>query len=599
MTFFKALFQSESARLFRRFWSSFLYPYRWSFIVSAFFMAITALSTAALAHFVKDVFDDIFLAKAQERLWFLGSLVLGVFALKGFSAFGHSFVLTRAGQKISALFQQALFKRLVYADHTLFACYPSGKLLSLLTYDTQVVFRGLTQTLVSFVRDSLTLICLVILMFYQDWRLSCVACFGFPLSLCLVLFVGKKMRYLSGQTQEAMGALHAFFQQAFQGISLIKAYTMEAFEIKRARENVDAFVRFNLKNARIKAFLHPLMESIGGTAVAIVIFYGGYQVIMGVRSPGALMSFITALLMSYEPLKKLAHLNGHLQEALSALARLFRLYDTPQTIHDTGNAKALQVSNGEVVFDNISFAYKKEAPLFQNFSCTIDGGKRIALVGHSGAGKSTLLHLMLRFYDVTAGRILVDGQDIRAVTLASLRQSMAFVSQDTILFDDTIANNIRYGCLDATDAAVEKAAKQAFAHDFIRALPDGYQAAIGERGLRLSGGQRQRLAIARAFLKNAPLLLLDEATSSLDSASEQWVQKALEKLMHQRTTFIIAHRLNTVQNADTIYVLDQGAIVEQGTHSALLKKRGVYAKLVAPSLEMSAVPNKREMGLKV
>ena len=364
--------------------------------------------------------------------------------------------------------------------------------------------------------------------------------------------------------------------------------------IKKTDLNLKSIFYFFLN----QDFLHPLMESIGGTAVAVVIFYGGYQVIMGVRSPGALMSFITALLMSYEPLKKLAHLNGHLQEALSALARLFRLYDTPQTIHDTGNAKALQVRKGEVVFDNISFAYKKEAPLFQNFSCTIDGGKRIALVGHSGAGKSTLLHLMLRFYDVTAGRILVDGQDIRAVTLASLRQSMAFVSQDTILFDDTIANNIRYGCLDATDAAVEKAAKQAFAHDFICALPDGYQTAIGERGLRLSGGQRQRLAIARAFLKNAPLLLLDEATSSLDSASEQWVQKALEKLMHQRTTFIIAHRLNTVQNADTIYVLDQGAIVEQGTHSALLKKRGVYAKLVAPSLEVSAVPNKQEVGLK-
>ncbi len=575
------LLKNKSFALFHRFWSLFLKPFRLSFVLSAFFMGITALSTAALAHFVKDVFDDIFLARAPQRLWVLGSVVLGVFALKGFAAFGHSFILTHAGQKISACFQESLFRRLIYADHILFTRYSSGKLLSLLTYDTQVVFRGLTQTLVSFVRDSLTLIFLVALMFYQDWWLSCIACFGFPLSTWLVLLVGKKMRYLSAQTQEAMGALHAFFQQAFQGISLVKTYTMEEFEIKKARQNIGTFVRFSLKNARIKAFLHPLMETIGGVAVAVVIFYGGYQVIVGVRTPGMLMSFITALLMSYEPLKRLAHLNGHLQEALSALERLFRLYDAPKAITTPPKAKELHVRKGQVSFENISFSYKEEEPLFRDFSCVVEGGRRVAFVGPSGSGKSTLLHLLLRFYDVDKGRILVDGQDIRDTKLESLRQSIAFVSQETVLFDDTVAGNIRYGCLDASDQEVIEAAKRAYAHDFIDKLPQGYKTKIGERGLRLSGGQRQRLAIARAFLKNAPILLLDEATSALDARSERWVQKGLEHLMDQRTTFIVAHRLNTVKRADVIYVLDQGKIVEQGTHEELLRLGSAYAKLVS------------------
>ncbi|WP_052545555.1 ABC transporter ATP-binding protein [Candidatus Hepatobacter penaei] len=567
----------------RRFWKHFLSSHVGNLLVSLAFMGVVSLSTMLLANLVRPIFDDIFLARNQKRLWSLGILILILFLVKGVAAFGHSFSLARLGQKVSAAFQQALFRRLIYADHQVFSRYTSGKLLSLFAYDTQVVFRGMTQTLTSLVRDSLTLICLVGLMFYQDWFLSLLACVVFPLATYLSLSLGRRMRYFSHQSQSAMAKLHAFWQEIFQGIDIIKAYTMEKVELTKAQEKIGAFVRFNLKNARMKGFLHPLMETIVGFGVVAVVLYGGYHVVSGQRSPGELMSFVTALLMAYEPLKKLSHLNSYFQESLAALSRLFALYDQPQTIRDARDAQPLRLDKGAVHFRDITFSYGRR-PVFKNFSCHMKGGARLALVGASGAGKSTLLHLMLRFYDTEKGSIEIDGQNVRDVTLASLRENMAFVSQHVTLFDDTISNNIAYGCPGAGLDKIQEAARHAYAHDFIMQLPQGYETSVGERGAALSGGQRQRIAIARALLKDAPILLLDEATSALDAQSELFVQKALERLMTGRTTLVIAHRMSTVEKADYIYVLDEGKLVAQGAHKELASRPGPYRDMVLPTL---------------
>lgn len=579
-----SVWKQSNVHLARWFARNFLMSQVGGLWASVAFMGVASLVTMLLAHLVKPVFDNIFMAKNQEQLWVLGTVIFGLFIVKGCAAFGHSFMLARVGQKVSAAFQKALFDRLVYADHALFRTYTSGKLLSLFSYDTQVVCRGLTQTLTSAVRDSLTLVFLAGLMFYQDFFLALLACFVFPLATYLSLSLGRRMRHFALQSQAAMGRLHAFFQEVFQGIGVIKSYTMEEAERLQAGKKINEFVSFNLKNARMKSFLHPLMESIVGLGVVVVVLYGGYHVILGVRSPGAMMSFVTALLMAYEPLKKLGHLNSYVQESLAALERLYKLYHQPRVIKAPSDAKPLVIKRGQITFKDVHFAYKGHKLLFEGFSCHMEGHGRFAIVGASGAGKSSLLHLLLRFYDIKSGHIEIDGQDIRSVTLPSLRRSIAFVSQHITLFDDTVAANILYGRPEASWDEVEKAARHAYAHEFIEALPQGYDTRIGECGLYLSGGQRQRIAIARALLKNAPILLLDEATSSLDTQSEFYVQKALNYLMKGRTTLVVAHRMQTVREADLIYVLDQGRLVAQGRHEGLSVEPGPYRDLVLPNL---------------
>lgn len=586
--------QSKSFALIRRFWSAYLSDYKGKLFLSIVFMSVVSLMTMTMARLVKPVFDDIFLARNEQRLWSLGAVILGVFVIKGVASFGHSFMLARVGQMASAKLQRALFARMVHADHAVYASYTSGKLLSLFSYDTQVVLRGMTQTLTSLVRDLLTLIFLVGLMFFQDPVLACLACVIFPFAIYWSLSLGRRMRRFSTSTQDAMAKLHVFWQEVFQGIDIIKAYTMEEIEKKRAKFKVGELVRFSLKNARMKGLLHPLMETLVGFGVVLVVLYGGYHVVQGQRTPGELLSFVTALLMVYEPLKKLSHLNSYLQESLAALTRLFVLYDEPVRVENKPRAKSLKVTRGTIELKNIDFSYKERAPLFKDLSCTFPGQKRLALVGASGGGKSTLFHLLLRFYNARSGEILIDNQNTVNVTLDSLRKSIAFVSQRVVLFDDTVAANIAYGSPRASRARIEEAAKHAYAHEFIKKLPQGYETTIGERGAYLSGGQRQRIAIARALLKDAPILLLDEATSALDTQSEFYVQKAFDYLMKDRTTLTIAHRLQTVQKADCIYVVDKGKLVQQGTHQDLSACAGPYKDLVVPRLAVGRGLSKME-----
>ncbi|MDP4796821.1 MAG: ATP-binding cassette domain-containing protein, partial [Rhodospirillales bacterium] len=418
--------------------------------------------------------------------------------------------------------------------------------------------------------------------FVQDWRLASMAFFIFPVAIYPIVRLGKRMRKVTANTQEETGLFTAILDQSFQGIRVVKAYGMEAYEGTRVSSLVERIFKLNIKSARIRALSSPIMETLGGIAVAIVIVYGGFRVIHQNLDPGSFFSFITALLLAYEPMKRLANLNASLQEGLAGAQRMFDLLDMQSGIQERPGAKALGVPvRGNIQLSDVGFSYVTGQPALRGVSMSIPSGKTVALVGPSGAGKSTILNLIPRFYDIDAGTITIDGTDVRDVTLESLYANISLVSQEVMLFDDTVRANIAYGRPGASEADIEDAAQHAAALDFIRELPLGFDTMVGERGIKLSGGQRQRLAIARAILKNAPILLLDEATSSLDTESERHVQQALDHLMKGRTTLVIAHRLSTIVGADVIYVIQNGGIVEMGSHAELVAKSGAYEKLYA------------------
>jgi len=577
--------KDKGLKLIRRFWISGLRQHKASLGGSFVCMGISALGTALLAHSVKPLFDDIFSGQHPERLWSLAALIMGVFLMKGGGGYGQMVLLNSVSQRVVARLQKRVFDHLIDADLELFQVRSSGTLISLLTYDIQVLRTGMTHLILNMGRDVLSLVFLVGVMVREDLFLALMACVGFPLIIWPIRSFGRKMRKIYAGSQGAMGNIHVFFQQAFQGIRLIKAYGLETLEKDRAGQVIGSFLSLSLKGTRIRAALHPLMEVLAGVAIVVVIIYGGHQVMAHARTTGSFLSFMTALLLAYEPVKKLVHMNTELQEGLSALSRLFGALDTQRKVYDHPQARPLQVTQGQIDVRQVTFAYPHSQPLFKNVSLTLKGGEKVAVVGPSGGGKSTLLNLLLRFYDPQEGEIVVDGQPLTEVTLKSLHQAVAFVGQEVTLFDETVFQNIAYGRPGALREDVESAARAAGAHEFVMELAQGYDTLVGESGLKLSGGQRQRLAIARAMLKDAPILLLDEATSSLDTVSEHLVQQALERLMVGRTTVTIAHRLSTVEKADRIFVMVRGAIVAVGTHQELLAEGGVYARLVVPQLE--------------
>jgi subfamily B ATP-binding cassette protein MsbA len=404
----------------------------------------------------------------------------------------------------------------------------------------------------------------------------------------MVTKIGKKIRRVSTSMQAEMGEMTSMLGQAFQGNKHVRAYGMEAFEERRIARTIDNVFRLVHKAFKVSALSSPMMEFLSGLAIVAVVLYGGHEVIIGATTEGKLFSFITAFLLAFEPMKRLARLNTTMQAGLAAGDRLCKLLDTAPEISDKPSARALEVKNPAVSFENVSFAYQDGTEALKGVSFEVPAGKMVALVGESGAGKSTILNLIPRFYDVTGGAIKIDGNDVREVTLKSLRANMALVSQEVAIFNDTVRDNIRYGTPDATDEQIEAAARAAVAHDFIMELPQGYDTKLGENGVKLSGGQRQRVSIARAMLRNAPILLLDEATSALDTTSERLVQTALERLQQGKTTIVVAHRLSTIMNADIIYVMDGGRVVETGTHASLTAKGGIYARFYGSMLKETA-----------
>ncbi|HJO97443.1 MAG TPA: ABC transporter ATP-binding protein [Rhodospirillales bacterium] len=544
-------------------------------------MAIMAAATALSAWLMKPVVNDVFVDRNRDILWLVGGAVLAAFLIKGLANYGQATLMSFVGLKIVADTQNRLFAHLARMDLGFYQGTSSGKLISRFTYDINMMRTAVSNALTSLGKDLLSLIGLVVVMFVQDWQLAAIAFFVFPLAILPIVRIGQRMRKVTANTQREMGLLTTHLGQTFQGIRVVKAYGMEGYERGRVAEVVERLFRLTFRAQRIRALSSPIMETLGGVAVAVVIVYGGWRVIEDQIDAGAFFSFITALLLAYEPMKRLANLNTSVQEGLAAAERLFDLLDQEPRILEKPDARDLAVGGGDIVLDDVHFAYIKGQPTLGGVTIAVPAGKTVALVGPSGAGKSTILNLIPRFYDVDSGSVFINNTDVRDVTFASLHASIALVSQEIMLFDDTVRANIAYGRAAADESEIEEAARHAAAHDFIMDLPQGYDTLVGEHGTKLSGGQRQRLAIARAMLKNAPILLLDEATSALDTESERQVQAALGQLMLGRTTLVIAHRFSTVVGADLIHVIEGGAVIESGSHVDLLALDGAYARLYA------------------
>jgi ATP-binding cassette, subfamily B, bacterial MsbA len=551
---------------------------RW-LLGAAVCMALYAGATAGQAWIMEPMLDHVFLQRDHGMLLLVPVAIVVLALVKGGAGYGQVVTMARIGQRAIAALQQRLFDHLVHADLGYVLAAGPGPLISRLTYDTQQLRLAVTSALTTVVRDVLTMLGLVGLMIHQNWQLALLALIAFPLAFWPIERLGRRMRKVARQSQVHMGRFTGRLEQTLRGLRQVKADNRSDDESRRTGALIEEQFRLNYKAQRVSAFSAPAMEMIGGVAVAAVLLYGGAQVLSGDTTPGAFFSFVAALLFAYRPLKTLANLHTQVQVGLAAAERIYGLLDRVPTVRDQPGARPLQVRRGEIRFAAVRFGYATRRPALRGVDLVIPAGLSLALVGPSGAGKSTMLNLILRFYDVDQGAVLIDDQDVRGVTLKSLHEAIALVSQEVDLFDDTVRANIAYGRPGADDAAIEAAARAAAAHDFISALPHGYATEIGPSGASLSGGQRQRLGIARAMLKDAPILLLDEATSALDSEAERTVQGALRRLMQGRTTVVIAHRLSTVMGADLIAVVEHGRIVEQGTHGALLARGGGYARL--------------------
>ncbi len=553
--------------------------YKGKLAIAVCMMVIIAATTAAFAKLIEPILDKIFIEKNEAALWPIGISVIVLFAVRGLATYSEAMLMNGIGQGIIRDLQNRMFRHVIRADLAFFHGSQTGALVSRFTYDVGMLRYAVANTITGMGKDILTLVFLMGMLFHQDAKLAFIAVFVFPVTIIPITKLGRKVRKLSYSSQGSAGTYASLLEQVFHGMRHVKANNTESEEISRAEHLTENLFNLSQRSQRYRSANSPIMEFFGAIAVCAVIVYGGYQVIGGYKTTGAFFSFLTALLLAYEPLKGLAKLNAGLQEGMASAQRVYDLLSVPSKIIDAPGAKDLHLTNAKIEFNDVEFSYDNGKTALWNMQLDIPAGRTTALVGPSGGGKSTILNLIPRFYDVSKGSIVIDGQNVRDVTLHSLRDTMALVSQETLLFDDTIRNNIAYGQKSAAELDIIQAAKAAGAHEFIMSLPDGYDTSVGPNGSKLSGGQRQRIAIARAMLKNAPILLLDEATSALDSNTERQVQSALQDLMRGRTTIVIAHRLSTIVNADLIYVIDQGWVVESGTHQQLLAKGGVYAKL--------------------
>ncbi len=571
-----------------RMWRTYIRPHLAGLFSALVLMLLAAASTGAMAKFMEPVIDKVFGDKNPQELWPVAEVVFTVFTVRGFATYGQGVMMNNLSLRVISDMQRNMFAHLVQSDLAFFHSQQSGELMSRFLADTALVRAALTESLTGLGKNFFTVTFLIGVMFYQDWKLALIAIFVFPAAAFAVMRMGKKLRRVSTSTQVKMGELTSMLGQAFQGNRHVKAYGMEEFEKQRINGAVEQIYKLQTRAFRVSTVVTPLAEMLSGMAIVTIIVYGGMQVIQGHSTAGKLFSFIAAFLLAFEPMKRLARLNGINQMGFAALDRFFQLIDRPPAIQDKPGAGELRVQSPIVSIENVSFTYADGSDALRGVSFIAPAGKTVALVGESGAGKSTILNLIPRFYDVTGGAIKIDGQDIRDVTLKSLRGSMAVVSQEVAIFSDTIRENIAYGTPGATEEQIVEAAKLAAAHEFIRDLPEGYDTRVGENGVKLSGGQRQRVSIARAILRNAPILLLDEATSALDTTSERLVQAALDRLQKGRTTIVVAHRLSTIMNADAIYVLSHGKLIESGNHSSLLAQNGAYARLYGNLMRESA-----------
>jgi len=519
-----------------------------------------------------------------KTLAFWSGAVLAGYLVKGIGAYFSAYLMTDIGQRVVRDLRDQLFRHILNQSAAFFSRWSTGPLMSRITNDVNQVQQAVSETVGDLLREGLALLGYAVLLFVWDWRLALVCVTGAPIVVYPLVRLGQRVRRSTRRSQEETERLSHIAAEAFTGHRIVKAFGAEQHESQRFKRASELLYWINLKITSTVAVLPPLMELLGGVAVVALIWYGSGEISRNRTTQGSFLGFIFAAFMMYTPIKKLSRVNTNLQQAMAASERIFVMLDTHTEVEERTGAQQLTPVKGSVEFQNVAFTYDDGRPRFvlRDVSFCVEGGQMVAVVGLSGAGKTTLLNLIPRFYDVASGAVVIDGVDVRDVTLRSLREQVGMVTQETVLFDDTIAVNIAYASPGASQPEIEAAARVAHAHEFILAQPQGYQTRIGERGQKLSGGQRQRIAIARALLKNAPILILDEATSALDAESEQLVQDALIALMKDRTAFVIAHRLSTVRRADKIVVLERGQVAEIGTHDELLARPdGVYAKLYA------------------
>jgi ATP-binding cassette, subfamily B, bacterial MsbA len=547
-------------------------------------MVVYAAASAFVTYLIKPITDRVLPGDNGMPFSFWAALILGTYFLKGLGSYFSTYLMTDIGQRVVRDLRDQLFRHTLAQSAAFFSRRTTGQLMSRVTNDVNQVQQAVAETLGDVFREGLSVIGYAAMMFYFEWRLALVSIVGAPVIVYPLVRLGQRVRRSTRRSQEHLEHLSHVTAEAFSGHRIVKAFGAEAHEAKRFSDASQSLYRTNLKITSTVSVLPPIMEFLGGLAIVGLLWYGQHRIATSATTTGSFIGFIFAAFMMYTPVKRLSRVNASLQQAIAAATRIFEILDTHSEVTERPGAVTLAGVRREVEFRDVTFAYDEGAgkTVLKNVSLRAKAGQVLAIVGLSGAGKTTLVNLVPRFYDVTGGAILIDGVDIRDFTLKSLRDQIGIVTQDTVLFDDTIANNIAYGVRGASQTAIEDAARAAHAHDFVEMLPSKYEFRIGERGQLLSGGQRQRLAIARALLKNSPILILDEATSSLDAESELLVQDALANLMRNRTSFVIAHRLSTVRRADAIVALERGRVAEIGRHDELLARpAGVYAKLYA------------------
>ncbi len=554
-------------------------PYLFRAFCAGICTIIAAGGTAYLPWVIKDMVDQVLRDKNTEMLNYIAMSIVVIFVIRGIAFYGQSYLMSYVGQRVIIDIRRAVFTKLQRLSMSFYDKNKTGTIMSYVTNDVSALQGALVDNVVEMITESVILIASIVMMIYLDWKLFLVTFGTFPFVLGFIDLFGKRIRKSGSRIQEAAADITSVLQETVSSARVIKSFVREGYEVARFdKENMNNF-RANMKNAQLMATLTPTIEFVAAIGVTIILWYGGNSVINGEITAGSLVAFLTYAVNISNPIKRLSRVIGNIQKALAAAQRVFDVLDLPETIKDSDNAKKLPPAKGKVCFNDVSFSYNPGEQVISNISFDVKPGEMIAFVGPSGAGKSTVASLLPRFYDVDSGSITIDGQDLRGVTLDSLREQVGIVPQETILFNGTVYDNILYGRLDATKEEVEAAAKAANAHNFIMELPDGYNTKLGDRGMNISGGQRQRISIARAILKNPQILILDEATSALDTESERVVQEALDRLMVGRTSFVIAHRLSTIKNADKIMVLEKGQLVEQGSHDELMAMNGLYAHL--------------------
>lgn len=562
----------------KRLVGEYIQPYLTQLMIAVFFMVISAICSTISVKLVQPIIDQLFLTHDSKMLLILPLTIILTFAVKGIAEYYQSYLIKFIGQKVLTDLQIKMYEHLLCADILFIQSQSSGRLISRFTNDISMMRGAVSNLLVGCAKHLLSVLFLIVLMVKLEPILSCIVFIVFPLAIYPIQKLGRKIRKISGHAQEDLANYTSRLDETFQSIKIVKSFLGEKVESHRALLISTNILNFLKKTAKLDALISPIMEILCGTAVAGIIWYGGYLVMMEKTTPGALFAFITAFVSAYRPFKSLVSLNVNLQEGIAATKRIFNVLDTEPTIKDNLNAKLVQLNNPEIIFDTVGLNFPHKAAL-KLINLKLERGKITAFVGRSGSGKTSLSNLLVRFYDPSTGKILIDNHDIQDIQISSLRQQVALVTQETTLFDISIADNIAYGISDAVREQIITAAKQADADEFISQLSEGYDTIIGHQGSTLSGGQRQRLAIARAFLKDAPILIWDEATSSLDQNSEQLIFNSLLNTRKNKTTLIITHRLASIQNVDHIVVMKAGIIVEQGTHLQLMANKCEYYKL--------------------